>query len=103
MMFAFIRKFFNFPARAERFELPSTVLETAILPLNYARMFLIHFSFLERPSILQVRGYFAPDHSENYAGKIGAEKESGLRFNFPCINFWYRDLLLPSGKKAKSY
>ena len=24
-------------ARAERFELPSTVLETAILPLNYAR------------------------------------------------------------------
>jgi hypothetical protein len=25
-------------ARAERFELPSTVLETAILPLNYARM-----------------------------------------------------------------
>jgi hypothetical protein len=28
-------KLFN--ARAERFELPSTVLETAILPLNYAR------------------------------------------------------------------
>ena len=27
----------NFIARAERFELPSTVLETAILPLNYAR------------------------------------------------------------------
>lgn len=27
----------NFLARAERFELPSTVLETAILPLNYAR------------------------------------------------------------------
>ena len=26
-----------FLARAERFELPSTVLETAILPLNYAR------------------------------------------------------------------
>ncbi len=26
-------------ARAERFELPSTVLETAILPLNYARLF----------------------------------------------------------------
>jgi hypothetical protein len=26
-----------FYARAERFELPSTVLETAILPLNYAR------------------------------------------------------------------
>jgi hypothetical protein len=25
-------------ARAERFELPSTVLETAILPLNYARV-----------------------------------------------------------------
>lgn len=25
-------------ARAERFELPSTVLETAILPLNYARI-----------------------------------------------------------------
>jgi hypothetical protein len=25
-------------ARAERFELPSTVLETAILPLNYARL-----------------------------------------------------------------
>jgi len=27
-------------ARAERFELPSTVLETAILPLNYARRIL---------------------------------------------------------------
>ncbi len=27
----------NQSARAERFELPSTVLETAILPLNYAR------------------------------------------------------------------
>ena len=27
-------------ARAERFELPSTVLETAILPLNYARILL---------------------------------------------------------------
>src|ERR1044071_8388043 len=26
-------------ARAERFELPSTVLETAILPLNYARIY----------------------------------------------------------------
>jgi hypothetical protein len=29
--------FFYLKARAERFELPSTVLETAILPLNYAR------------------------------------------------------------------
>lgn len=28
-----------FFARAERFELPSTVLETAILPLNYARVY----------------------------------------------------------------
>ena len=28
---------FDLSARAERFELPSTVLETAILPLNYAR------------------------------------------------------------------
>ncbi len=35
-------------ARAERFELPSTVLETAILPLNYARM--NPASFTERKS-----------------------------------------------------
>src|SRR5690554_2575678 len=28
----------KFIARAERFELPSMVLETTILPLNYARM-----------------------------------------------------------------
>ena len=29
----------NNAARAERFELPSAVLETVILPLNYARVF----------------------------------------------------------------
>jgi hypothetical protein len=34
-----------FFARAERFELPSTVLETAILPLNYARIKLLDVSY----------------------------------------------------------
>lgn len=32
-------------ARVERFELPSTVLETAILPLNYTRLLVLPFSF----------------------------------------------------------